>query len=38
MHSSVILANVDMNTLSRLGVRLTCEPKYQTKKLYHKKG
>lgn len=38
MHSSVILANVDINTLSRLGIRLTCEPKYQSKKLYHKKS
>ena len=38
MHSSVILAPVDNNIVSRLGIRLTCEPKYQTKKLYHKKG
>lgn len=35
-HSSVILAQVDQNVLRKLGVNLTCEPKYQTKKLYHK--
>ena len=34
-HSSVILAPVDENVLKKLGVNLTCEPKYQTKKLYH---
>lgn len=37
MHSSVLLASVDATTLSRLGIRLSCEPKYQSKKLYHKK-
>ena len=36
MHSSVILSQVDENTLKKLGVNLTCEPQYQTKKLYHK--
>ncbi|MCQ2517832.1 MAG: DUF1846 domain-containing protein [Lachnospiraceae bacterium] len=35
-HSSVILAQVDKNTLRKLGINLTCEPDYQTKKLYHK--
>jgi len=34
-HSSVILAQVDENTMKKLGVNLTCEPVYQTKKLYH---
>nr|WP_313528188.1 DUF1846 domain-containing protein [Anaerotignum sp.] len=34
-HSSVILSNVDENVLQKLGVNLTCEPKYQTKKLFH---
>ncbi len=34
-HSSVILAPVDENILKKLGINLTCEPKYQTKKLYH---
>ena len=36
VHSSVILAQVDMNTFRKLGVNLTCEPEYQSKKLYHK--
>ncbi len=35
MHSSVILSQVDENTLKKLGVNLTCEPQYQTKKLFH---
>ena len=35
-HSTVILAQVDNNTFKRLGVNLTCDPKYQTRKLYHK--
>ena len=34
-HSTVILSQVDVNTFKKLGVRLTCEPKHQTKKLYH---
>ena len=35
LHSSVILSPVDVATFRKLGVNLTCEPKYQTKKLYH---
>ena len=35
-HSSVILSQVDEVTFRKLGVNMTCEPKYQTKKLYHK--
>ena len=35
-HSSVILSPVDSHTYSRLGLRLTCEPQYETNKLYHK--
>lgn len=35
-HSSVILSHVDENIFSKLGVNMTCEPKYQTKKLYHR--
>ena len=35
-HSSVILSTVDQQTFKKLGVHLTCEPKSQTKKLYHK--
>ena len=36
VHSSVILSQVDMNVFRKLGVNLTCEPEYQSKKLYHK--
>ena len=32
VHSTVILSSVDENVFSRLGVNLTCEPKYQTGK------
>ena len=35
-HSTVILSAVDDSTFRKLGVRLTCEPRYQTKKLFHK--
>ncbi len=34
-HSTVILSRVDENVFQKLGINLTCEPKYQTKKLYH---
>ena len=34
-HSSVILSSVDENVFRKLGVNITYEPKYQTKKLYH---
>ena len=36
MHSSVILSQVDDNVLRKLGINITTEPIYQTKKLYHK--
>ena len=36
VHSSVILSQVDSDTFKKLGANLTCEPVYQTKKLYHK--
>ncbi len=35
-HSTVILSGVDGNTFRKLGVNLTCEPRYQSKKLFHK--
>ena len=35
-HSSVILSQVDVAVFKKLGVNITCEPQYQTKKLYHK--
>ena len=34
-HSSVILSQTDNSTFKKLGINLTCEPQYQTKKLYH---
>jgi uncharacterized protein (UPF0371 family) len=34
-HTSVILSNVDDSVLRRLRVNLTCEPIYETNKLYH---
>ncbi len=35
MHSSVLLSQVDEKLLKKLGINLTCEPQYQTKKLFH---
>ena len=35
MHSSVILAESDVNTLKKLGIHLTCEPVYESKRLFH---
>ena len=35
VHSSVILSSVDMKTFSKLGINVTCEDVYQSKKLYH---
>jgi uncharacterized protein (UPF0371 family) len=35
LHSSVILSPVDVATFRKLGMQLTCEPVYQTKKLFH---
>ena len=35
VHSTVILSQVDSTTFRKLGVNLSCEPKYQTKKLFH---
>lgn len=34
-HSSVMLSSVDINIFKKLGINLSCEPRYQTKKLYH---
>ena len=36
VHSSVILSSVDESIFRKLGMHLTCEPRTQTKKLYHK--
>jgi len=36
-HSTVILSRVDENVFNRLGINITCEPRYQSNnKLYHK--
>ena len=35
-HSSVILTAADSGTYSKLGLRLTCTPRYQGSQLYHK--
>ncbi|MBQ7974306.1 MAG: DUF1846 domain-containing protein [Clostridia bacterium] len=34
-HSSVVLSPVDSSVMKKLGINLTCEPVYQSKKLYH---
>ena len=34
-HATVILASTDEKMFKKLGMNLTCEPRYQTKKLYH---
>ena len=36
VHSTVILAEQDAATYSRLGMRVTCTPKYQSKNLFHR--
>ena len=36
VHSTVILSQIDYTTFRKLGVNLSCEPKYQTKKLFHR--
>ena len=36
VHSSVILSQVDENVFKKLGCNVTCEPVYQTHRLYHK--
>ena len=35
-HSTVLLSSVDEGVFRKLGVNLTCEPKYETNKLYQK--
>ena len=35
MHSSVILSGTDEHTIKKLGINLTCEPRYESKRLYH---
>ncbi len=35
-HFSVIISEEDIDLYKRLGIHVTCEPKYELKKLYHK--
>lgn len=35
-HSSVIVSHVDSNIFRKLALNLTCEPDYETKKLFHR--
>ena len=35
IHTSVMLSEVDIRTLGRLGLQLTSEPRYENKKIYH---
>ena len=35
VHTSVMLSDVDRKTFKKLGVNLTCEPKYESGNLYH---
>ncbi len=34
-HTSVIISQVDAGTFKKLGINMTCEPKYQTDALFH---
>jgi len=36
VHSTVILSEADEDTFRKLGVNLTCQPRYQSQNLYHK--
>jgi uncharacterized protein (UPF0371 family) len=36
LHSTVILSQVDAATFRKLGMNISCEPQYQTKKLFHR--
>ena len=36
VHSTVILSHVDEDTFKHLGMNITCDPTYQSNKLYHK--
>ena len=35
-HSSVIVSSVDSSALRKLGINLTCEPTYESKRLFHR--
>ena len=35
-HFSVIISEEDIKLYKRLGIHVSCEPKYESKRLYHK--
>ncbi|MBQ2606260.1 MAG: DUF1846 domain-containing protein [Clostridiales bacterium] len=35
-HATTMMSSVDLNMFHKLGVNITCEPVYETKKLYHR--
>ena len=35
VHATVILSRVDESLFKKLGMNVTCEPQYETSKLYH---
>ena len=35
-HATVILSSADSGVYKKLGLQLTCEPQYETNKLYHR--
>lgn len=35
-HISVLLSATDLRLYKKLGLQVTCEPQYETKKLYHR--
>jgi uncharacterized protein (UPF0371 family) len=35
-HTSVLITSVDEQTFKKLGINLTCEPKYEQMRNYHK--
>ena len=35
-HATVILSSTDFGTYKKLGLQITCEPQYETNKLYHR--
>ena len=36
VHFSVIISDEDEKLLKRLGINVTCEPRYEVNSLYHK--
>ena len=36
-HSTIMLSQMDQGTIRKLGIDITCDPIYETKKLYHSK-